>query len=109
MDTRVAAPITVRSQKILHPGYKFLHPEVKNSRHLEMNTSVICLAAPFVFLAGWVTGMMCMNGNANTAGGGGGGGGCCFGGGEEYYAQPGGYGRGAFVNNGYSYGRRPYW
>ena len=83
-----------------------------------MNTAVVCLAAPFVFLAGWVTGMMCMNGNANNGGGGGGGGGgCCFGGGEEYYAQPmggyyaqpGGYGRGAFVNNGYSYGRRPYW
>lgn len=75
-----------------------------------MNPAVVCVATPIVFLAGWVSGIFYTGGN--TAGGGGG----CFGG-EDYYPQPAqayyaqqvGYGRGTYVNNGYSYGRRPFW
>ena len=75
-----------------------------------MYPAVVCLAFPFAYFAGWVSGLYCSSGNT-------GGGGCS--GGEEYYSpgpgargyylDPGAYGRNAMVNNGYPYATRQFW
>jgi hypothetical protein len=114
MDTwtaPIAITATIMKISSLSRDLKIFTWNRKAIQHLDMNPSIVCLATPFVFLAGWVAGMFCMSGN--TAGGGGGG----FFGGEEYYplqgrgyySDIGGYGRGALVNNGYTYGRRAIW